>query len=375
LVVGVHQSTDAYPNTLYRVRELRERFGAREVNESLWSTPTGGWASAESPLRMLWRAIVLHARLVKSVVRMPRFDVAYIPYPAPSVMLALSLLPRRWRPSHIVLDGFISLYDTIVNDRKLLRAGALPSRILRMLERRAFARADKVLVDTPQNAAFYASEFGLPLGKFEALPLATNETGYSSDPYQPAPGPCRVLFMGTLVPLHGISTIAEAMKLLSTRTDIEFRILGNGIDAGILRSVVEGLPNVDWQQRWHSTEELALAIREADICLGIFGNTAKTQRVCPYKLYSYASVGRATITGDTDWLRSISAAGGASPFGCVSVGDPHALAGAIRALADDPGERVRLAVAARHFYESRLANAVSMESLMQILFAGGPGRD
>jgi glycosyltransferase involved in cell wall biosynthesis len=369
LVVGVHQSTEAYPNTLYRVSELRERFNASEIDEPLWSTPTGGWTSMRSPLRALWRAIVSHVRIALQVALGPRRDAAYVPYPAPTVMLLLSFFPRWKRPRRIVVDAFISLYDTVVNDRKLWSPRALRSQLLRTLERRAFTKADAVVVDTPQNADFYAETFHLPRAKFVALPLATNEGDYAHAPYRPVTGRCRVLFMGTLVPLHGIGTIIGAARLLSARRDIEFRIFGTGIDAPKLQVGMEGLTNVVWQPRWHTAGELAHDIVDADICLGIFGDSGKAQRVCPYKLYSYASVGRATITGDTDWLRSVTKGNATLPFRGVPISDPQALADAIVALADDPDERLRMAQAARSFYESHLANAVSMEALSRLLHA------
>ena len=366
LVVGVHQSTDAYPNTLYRVRQLRG-LGGHEVNYPMWSTPVGGWGSISSPWKTLWRVIASHVRVAWAVVRESRYCCLYVPYPAPLVVYLLSLLPRR--SNRIIVDGFISLYDTVINDRKLWSPNALPSRLLYALERSAFAKVDLVLVDTRQNAAFYADLFRLPAKRFLALPLATNEEDYTYTPYQAMVGRCRVLFIGTLVPLHGVDILAEAARRLICRGDIEFRILGDGAGAPALQSRISGLPNVKWQRRWHTAEELAAEIRQADICLGIFGDTAKTQRVCPYKLYSYASVGRAVITGDTDWLRSVALPDGLAPFLSVSVGDPDALAEAIRILADAPGQRLRLAKAARHFYVSRLSNEKSMKMLKRVMFA------
>jgi len=366
LVVGVHQATDAYPNTLYRLQYLKDHFDTYEVNQPLWATPQGGIASIRSPLRTLWRALAAHVRLAWRIATGGRRDVAYLPYPAIGVASLLALLPRSRRP-RIILDGFISLYDTVVNDRRLWKPGALGSRILWALERRAFRVADIVVVDTPQNADFYARVFRLPSHRFVPIPLPTNEQVYARAVYQPAAGQCRILFIGTLVPLHGIETIAGAARLMAHRPDVQFRILGEGHDAPKLEAALEGLTNVAWQRRWHSAEELATEIAESDICLGIFGATDKTQRVCPYKLYAYAAVGRATITGDTEWLRSIAADKSAAPFHAVPVDDSRALAAAIEHLADNPAERQRLARSANMFYESFLANSLSLPMLGNLL--------
>ena len=374
LVVGVYQATDAYPNTLGRVRHLKDRFDTHVINEPLWTTPEGGSVSVRSPLRTLWRALAVHVRLAWRVATGPRKDVAYIPYPAIGVVLVLALLPRGWRPHRIVLDGFISIYDTVVNDRRLWRPGALRSRMLWALERRAFRIADIVVVDTPQSGDFYAQIFRLPSKRFAPIPLATNELVYAPRPYRPTGGRCRVLFIGTLIPLHGIETIAGAARMLAGRTDVQFRVLGDGHDAPKLQAALEGLTNIAWERRWHSAAELAEEIAQSDICLGIFGTTDKTQRVCPYKLYAYAALGRATVTGDTEWLRSVTGEKLDAPFYAVPVNDAHALAGAIEYLADNPTERERLARGANDFFGKFLANAVSLPVLDSLLMEACAGR-
>lgn len=267
------------------------------------------------------------------------------------------------------MDGFISLYNTVVNDRKLWSPNALLSRLLYKLERHAFIKADIVLVDTPQNAEFYSKLFNLSSAHFLALPLATNETNYIPTPYSPSRERCRVLFIGTLVPLHGIRTIIEAARRLASRRDIEFKIIGDGADAPILQAAIADLANVTWQRRWCSAEELANEIKASDICLGVFGDTDKTQRVCPYKIYSYSSIGRAIITGNTDWLQSAVGSATSPSFLGVPVNNPPALADAIAFLADAPQERTRLAELARNFYTTHLSNAASMRVLELLLFA------
>ena len=273
------------------------------------------------------------------------------------------------------MDAFISVYDTIVNDRKLWKPDAARSKLLWWLERAAYRKADVVLVDTSQNADFYSGLFRLPRNRFVALPLATNEDDYVPKTYHTVDGRCRVLFVGTFVPLHGVETIAEAARLLSSREDVQFRILGDGVGARSVQKLLDGVANVDWQRRWLSAAELAGEIANADICLGIFGDTDKAQRVCPYKLYAYSRVGRAIITGDTQWHRSLGVREEDAPFCGVPVRDAKALAAAIRQLADEPVRRARLAQAAADFHKRNLSNALSSQAFDQILLSIFAARD
>ena len=115
-----------------------------------------------------------------------------------------------------------------------------------------------------------------------------------------------MLSIGTLAPLHGILTIIEAARQLglASRQDVEFQIIGDGADAPLLQTEIADLVNVTWRRRWYSAEELASESKALDICLGALGDTDKTQGVCPYRIYSYSSIGRAIITGNMDWLQS-----------------------------------------------------------------------
>ena len=118
---------------------------------------------------------------------------------------------------------------------------------------------------------------------------------------------------------------------------------------------------------WQTAENIADEIEHADICLGIFGNTAKAQRVCPFKLYAYAAVGRPIITGHTQWLQNATANLHYRPFATVPVNDPEALANEIAALAENPERRCELAEYSQRFYAMGLANQIVSELFLECL--------
>jgi glycosyltransferase involved in cell wall biosynthesis len=371
LVLGVHLKSEGYPNTLYRLQDLETSglFCINEINVPMWTESTQNHHGFSRLTRSGWRATCAHiAVIARYLVTARRSNRVYVPYPGVFVLFLLSCLPSRLRPRRVVADVFISLYDTIVLDRRLLKRGGVFARILKWVETRAYVYADKLVVDTEQNARFICTLFSLPESKAIVTPLSIDETHFKFTPYQPQPGICRVLFVGTLVPLHGIGTLLEAARLLSGRSDIQFKLIGDGQDAHLVEACLKSQAmQLEWVRDWQASSRIAEEISQADICLGIFGAGNKTQRVCPFKTYAYASVGRAIITGETKWLKETTARSSCEPFASVPVNNAAALAAKIVQLADDPRLRGKLAASSHAFYQTHLGNRPALEKLSSCL--------
>ena len=113
--------------------------------------------------------------------------------------------------------------------------------------------------------------------------------------------------MGSMVPLQGIMTILEAARLLEETPAIEFTIIGTGQQAALVENFLIANPRlrVNWIREIVSAERLRDEIKEADLCLGIFGDSAKADRVLPYKLYYYALLGRPFLTRRSTTLQRV----------------------------------------------------------------------
>jgi glycosyltransferase involved in cell wall biosynthesis len=108
--------------------------------------------------------------------------------------------------------------------------------------------------------------------------------------------------------------------------------------------------------RWISGEEYEQELAEADICLGVFGGTAKATRVIPSKVYDALAAGRPIITADTPAARELLTHG--DDAWLCPANDAAALADAISTLARDETLRLRLAAGARRIYETWCAPEV-----------------
>lgn len=367
LVFGVHLKSEGYPNTLFRLQDLESSglFRISEINIPMWSESTQNRHGVSRLTRNICRSLVSHvAVLGKYLICSGWNSRMYIPYPGVFLLFMFSCLPKRLRPRRVVADVFISLYDTIVLDRKLLNGDSLLAKFLKWIEWRAYMSADILVVDTPQNQKYLNRLFNLPEGKIVVIPLSTDENNFQYVPYTPKSDFCRVLFVGTMAPLHGIEVLLETARLLSERSDIRFKLIGAGQDAGLVTAWLNRYKaGLDWEKNWQSSEIIAKEINCADICLGIFGAGDKTQRVCPFKIYAYASVGRAIITGYSEWLNDSICNLTYQPFATVPVNDAKALAEKILQLTDDPSMRSKLAMNSRRFYETHLGNQFALQKL------------
>ncbi len=371
LIIGVHLSSEGYPNVRYRIQDFRHSdwLDLTEINVPMWKNNV---PSKHHKLRFisgLFRASYAHLSVIIKYLLHGRANLAYVPYPSVFTGLILGFLPRIFRPKTIVLDAFISLYDTVVNDRKLLPPSSLISIILKYIEKRAYSCADLIIVDTLDNVSYLCREFSLSKNKVVDIPLSTNEKNFQPQPYLANHTVCQVLFVGTFIPLHGLETILSAAILLKNERNIIFKIIGSGQTSAEIELIVKkGEANLEWICTWQSPESLAKMIQESDICLGIFGAGGKTQRVCPLKLYAYAACGRAIITGDTKWTRKVRKKLAYEPFETVTVDNGIALANSIKKLSNSPAYRQQLAQNSQRYYEQQLCNNIALSRLKSLLY-------
>ena len=240
-------------------------------------------------------------------------------------------------------------------DRGEGRSGGLFSRVLKRAEARALNTASIVLVDTIANKEYMATEFGLPPARLRAFPLAIAEGPLIAARQREANfDRVVVLFVGTMIPLHGIDQLLEGIEQLMDDDRFVFRFIGDGQCADLLQSFLIRHPgaNIEWIREWQDTDAVAEQIRRADICLGVFGGNGKASRVLPFKLYMYLAAGRAVVS-----QHDLSLPDGALPPPILRVDGAEApFADAIRQLGSQPQLRREMERQAALYYDEWLAS-------------------
>jgi glycosyltransferase involved in cell wall biosynthesis len=271
-------------------------------------------------------------------------DVVVVGYPGHFDMPAARRVARG-RP--VVFNPLVSLHDTLVGDRARFRPRSAAAAVLRGVDNLAFRGADLVVADTEAHAAFFRSAFGLA-----EVRVAVALVGADEPLFQPGwhpPEPFHALFVGKLIPLHGVETILAAAALAP---EVAFRIVGDGQLAGMLERRPANVVHVPWIPY----EELPEAYRAAGCALGVFGTGRKAARVIPNKVFQALACARPVVTADTPAARELLTDGVDALL--VPPGDPAALADAVLHVAADHGLAGRIAGAGRATFEARASEDV-----------------
>ncbi|MBI1798072.1 MAG: glycosyltransferase [Candidatus Eisenbacteria bacterium] len=248
----------------------------------------------------------------------------------------------------LIFDPLVSRHDTLIDDWKLHAPGSAQARWNRVIDRAAFALADRVLCDTWAHGALFET-LGAERRKLRRVLVGAEDAFFAAPPPPPAP-PVRLVYVGGFLPLHGVPTLIAAAGELERRASRvpEFRIqlVGRGIEFDEARALAEqlALERVDFTGVT-SYADAPRVLADAHVALGAFGSGEKAGRVIPHKVFQGFASGRAVVTGDGEGLREVFTPG--EHVIAVSRGDALDLADALERVIRDEGLRERMASAGR----------------------------
>jgi glycosyltransferase involved in cell wall biosynthesis len=295
-----------------RVRILER--GLRENGIEVIRCHTDIWRNVEDKsqitgilkkLYFLLKWIGAYPSLIYRFLIAPKTDVIMVSYMGHiDVIILWPFAKLKGIP--IVWDAFLSLYNTIVEDRKIVTSRNPLAWVLWALEWIACRAADLIVLDTKAHGRYFANQYRVKKDKIsavfvgaepESFPVATTKLEKPKTP--------TVLFYGQLIPLHGIRTILEAAAL-TVDQPIHWMIIGTGQESNLVRDFLEKHPleNINWIP-WVDYSELSTFIQQSSICLGIFGDSIKAEMVIPNKVFQILSCAKTLITRDSEAIREL----------------------------------------------------------------------
>ena len=321
--------------------------GLREAGADVIECHADVWTGIEdksqvhdlsTKVKIVLRWLLAYPALIIRYMRTERHDVVVVGYMGQVDLLVLWPFARL-RGVPIVWDAFLSLYNTVVEDRQMVGPKHPAAWVLRTIERLDCRAAARIVLDTQAHAEYFARTLGASPSRLGAVFVGAEPEAFPplgpKDHNDKGSAEFTVVFYGQFIPLHGIPTIVEAARL-TTDEPIRWVVIGQGQEEARMARMLDEqpLPRLTWIP-WVPYAELIEWIRRADVCLGIFGASDKAARVIPNKAFQILMAGRPLITRDSPAIRELLADGDGDRR-LVPAADPVALADAVRSMHTSP---------------------------------------
>ncbi|ABO35605.1 glycosyl transferase, group 1 [Methanococcus maripaludis C5] len=226
-----------------------------------------------------------------------KYDVVFVGFLGQPLVPIIKILTKK----PIFFDAFISIYDTLCDDRKIFKPSSFCGQVSYFFDKISCKISDVVFLDTKSHVDYFLNTFNLQNSNFERIFVgADDEIFYPRNTLNKNNDEFTVFYYGTFLPLQGIDIILHSAKILENYSDIKFKIVGIGLEhSKIIKLAKElNLKNIEFID-WIEYEKLPLEIANSDVCLGgHFGTVAKGQRVISGKTFQFLSMNRAVIVGN-----------------------------------------------------------------------------
>ncbi len=306
------------------------------------------------------------ARYLKVILKFlscQKYDAVFIGFLGQPLVPIIRMFTRK----PIIFDAFLSTYDTICFDRKMFKPDSLFGRFFYNLDKYSCKLADKVVLDTDAHIDYFTKTFALPKDKFHRVFVGAEESLFYPRDLDREDKKFRIFYYSSFLPLHGTEYIVLAANILREHADVEFVIVGRGLEHKKIQNLVQSL-NIDMIRfiDWLPYEQLPLVIAQADICLGgHFSDIDKAGRVIAGKTFQFLAMKKPVIVGDCPGNRELLTNRRDALF--VSMADPGALANAIIELRDNVSLREDIALGGYETFMQQVSNEAIKTEIQKIV--------
>lgn len=264
-----------------------------------------------------------------------QYDVIFIGFAA---QLVLPFIYYRVYHKYVIIDFFISMYDTFVFDRKKVSVDSMLSNLFYKLDKITLEKSNLIISDTKSHKEYFVNTFHVDENKIEVLYLEADRSIYYPRKMKKDKEKFLVFYFGSILPLQGVDIILDAAcKIMEEycRT-LMFEIVGP--ISKELKEKYQGFDHITFIN-WLPQDELADHISRADLCIaGHFSNDiGKAKRTIPGKAYIYKAMDKKVIFGDTPANHELFEADEDNYF--VETGNAEKLAEQIMRLYDKYGTK------------------------------------
>lgn len=290
------------------------------------------------------------------------FDVVFVNQLSPVMMAEGALRYARKHGKKTVLYCLDLWPESLTAGG--IRPGSPVYRVFLGISRRIYRAADEILITSRGFARYFREVLGLDTANIHYLPQYAERLFDQVPPVQAHEGPYRFLFAGNIGEMQSVETILTAARELEGSAPVHIDIVGDGSDLDRCKELAGDLSNVTFHGR-RDVGEMPGFYEQADAMLVTLKDEPSISQTLPGKVQSYMAAGRAVvgaINGETPEVVRAADCGI-----CVPAEDAHALAEAMRALAEQPERFAVYGANAKRYYQATFEKRAFMETLEQSL--------
>ncbi len=311
-------------------------------------------------LSKYWKLLKLGLEFKKK-----KFDLIVLGFPSQTIVwLAFLIFGKR-----TIFDAYLSLYDSNVYDRKIHKKWSIGGLKDYVFDWMGPCLSSKTLLDTNQHIDYYSKTFHINRRKFVRVLIGADDQVFDHKKYDLTSHGDQFIveFHGMFIPLQGVEYIVKAAHILRSQTDIVFNIVGHGQTFKECKRIADEakLNNINFVGKV-SVDRVPPYIAGANVCLGIFGNTQKTKRVIPNKVYECMAMRKPVITADSPAAREILRDKIDVVFS--NVADPQDLANKILLLRNQPDLGKTIAEEGYKTYLAKCSPRVIVAQLLRDIY-------
>lgn len=319
-----------------------------------------------------WRTLSFISFMINSViVSLGIKDVELVMGTTPPIFQAVSAWLIAWLKRKPYLLEVRDLWPEFGISMGVLK-NPLVITLARWLEKFLYARADKILVNSPAYIEYMKSR-GVASDKLAYIPYGTdiemfnpNVNGASFRSKFSLDSKFVVLYAGALGQANDIYTLLRAAERIKMAERISIVLLGDGKEKSKLEAEASllNLTNVIFAGVLPK-KEMPAAIAGADVCLAILQDIPMFRTTYPNKVFDYMAAGKPTILAIDGVIRQLIETSGGGVY--VPPGDDSRLADRIIELSENPQEITNMGKAAREYMVNHLDRREKMAETMHLM--------
>lgn len=248
--------------------------------------------------------------LIEFWLKAPFTDIIYLP-PMNTRFIQPAVWAAKILNKKLIVEMYISLYDTLVRDRNTIKDGTQKAKAVRDQDILALSEADYIIHTAKHELSYWGKLLATNIDyqKVFIAPLCHNVSTLVHQRIQPD-GEFRICWWGTFIPLHGLDNILLAMKILKEQK-LNFTLNLFGVEHPLFAEYIEKIQAHELNENVLLRKDLTFAqgtlptylIDNCDLALGIFGNTDKADNTIPNKLVEALAMGIPTLTMNSSALK------------------------------------------------------------------------